>query len=147
MGTVGNSDRLVMGIVLVYLSGLDRGQAYFFDGILSSSLTMAWLTGHRKQMTCPSPGAFESIAILYCATFTLCTPQTGGFESFFLKHDSIIYVSVVRLNFRISLAESLPMNINLAPAGREMQTMGELAAVKELQGLKPGLIWSDVRHD
>jgi hypothetical protein len=39
------------------------------------------------------------------------------------------------------------MNINLAQAGREMQTDGEFAAVKELQGLKPGLIKSGLRHD
>ena len=32
------------------------------------------------------------------------------------------------------------MNINLAQAGREIQTEGEFAAVKELQGLKPGIL-------
>jgi hypothetical protein len=32
------------------------------------------------------------------------------------------------------------MNINLAQAGRAIQTEGEFAMVKELQGLKPGLI-------
>ena len=43
---------------------------------------------------------------------------------------------------RISLSrvKMLRMNINLAPAGREIQTEGEFLAEKELQGLKPGLI-------
>jgi len=39
------------------------------------------------------------------------------------------------------------MNINLAQAEREIQSEGEFAAVKELQGLKPGLISSGLRHD
>jgi len=37
---------------------------------------------------CPSPGTFGSIEILFCTSGTLCTPQTGGFERFFLKHCS-----------------------------------------------------------
>lgn len=48
------------------------------------------LMGHIRQVTLPRYGASGSIEALPSTSRTLCTPQRGGSESFFLKQRSAI---------------------------------------------------------
>lgn len=62
-----------------------RRQSLSYFGPSTSETTLQ-LTGHTKKLKAPKNNVCRSPELLRCTSGTSWTPQTGGFESFFLKH-------------------------------------------------------------